>query len=145
MTTLSSSKAVDGRDPLFFVWAAVATFIATSIAVRSWFLGDRVVIGVAAGAFVISVVRRLVSPSPSIDLVLGGLDSLAWASAAVTCLVLLFSGWRKRTAWDWTLDWGRASRSRPLWIVAPTVASRAATTIGAVVTRRGRGRGRASC
>jgi hypothetical protein len=98
MTTLSSFKAVNDRDPLFFVWAAIATFIATSIAVRSWFLGDRVVFGVAAGAFVISVVRRLVSPSPSIDLVLGGLDSLAWASAAVTCLVLVLSGWRKRTA-----------------------------------------------
>jgi len=74
------------------------SFVAASIAIRSSFLGDRVVFGAAAGAFVLWTIRALLaSANPGATLVIDRLVSLLWAIGAIASLVLLVSASRQRT------------------------------------------------
>jgi hypothetical protein len=96
MTTFSSSGAATSwRDPMFLFGMIAALFISTMVATRSPLLGDRVVFGVGAASFVLEFVTKVFPPGPSVGLVIGGVESLAWAGAAFTCLLLLIpESWR---------------------------------------------------
>jgi hypothetical protein len=97
LTTFASSETAAGwRDPFFLFGTIAATFISVMVATRSPLLEDRIVFGVGAGSFVLEFVTKVFPPSPSVGLVIGGLESLAWAGAAFGCLMLLIpESWRQ--------------------------------------------------
>src|SRR2546428_2258306 len=61
LTTFSES-ALHGRNPLLIFGFIASIFITTSIAMRSSFVGDRIVFGAAAVGFFFWVVMNFVSP-----------------------------------------------------------------------------------
>jgi hypothetical protein len=69
--------------------------ITASIAVRSTFLGDRVVFGAAAAAFVLWLLRSSLSLDPFATSVVNVLASLMWVIGAVASLVILIRFLRK--------------------------------------------------
>src|SRR5438093_13462877 len=95
LTTFSKS-ALHGRDPLLIFGFIASIFITTSIAMRSSFVGDRIVFGAAAVAFFLRLITNLVSPSGSAASVISVFVSLAWSIGAVGALVVLISVSRRR-------------------------------------------------
>ena len=84
-----SRSAPYERNPILIFGLMASTFIAVSIASRSPFLGDRLVFGPAAGAFVLWLVRAVVPLGPLTTSVMNGLVSLMWAIGAVAALLAL--------------------------------------------------------
>src|SRR5206468_10853000 len=87
LTTFSKS-ALHGRDPLLIFGFIASIFITTSIALRSSFVGDRVVFGAAAVALTLRLIINLVSPGALATSVINGFVSLAWAIGAIGALVV---------------------------------------------------------
>jgi hypothetical protein len=83
--------------PILIFGLVGSSFITASIAIRSSFLSDRVVVGAAAGASVLRLITSLISPNPGATLVVDRLVSLLWAIGAVASLVFLISPSRQRT------------------------------------------------
>jgi uncharacterized membrane protein len=79
------------RDPILIFGLIASIVITALIAVRSTFLGDRVVFGAAAAAFVLWLLRSLLSLGPSASSVVNVLASLMWAIGAVASLVILLA------------------------------------------------------
>lgn len=92
-----SGSEQHARDPILIFGFIASIVITASIASRSSFVGDRVVFGTAAGAFVLSLITAVVALSRLAIAVITGLVSLMWTIAAVATLVILISGLRRRT------------------------------------------------
>ncbi len=96
-TMLPSFREAAHKGGLFVLFGrVVGTLIGVMVASRSSYLGDRIFFGVIAGTLVVDFVTDLFRPSPSVDLVIAVLETLAWAGAAVTCFVLLVTSRRQR-------------------------------------------------
>jgi hypothetical protein len=96
-TMLPSFREAAHKGGLFVLFGrVVGTLISVMVASRSSYLGDRVFFGVIAGTIVVDFVTDVFRPSPSVDLAIAGLETLAWAGAAVTCFVLLMTSRRQR-------------------------------------------------
>jgi hypothetical protein len=80
------------------IFGLVASVVITgSIASRSRFVGDRVVFGAGAAAFLLWLVTALVLPGRLAMSVINGFVSLLWAIGAAASLVILVFAFRRRT------------------------------------------------
>lgn len=83
------------RGPILIFGLIASLVITALIAVRSAFLGDRVVFGAAAAAFVLWLLRSLLSLGPFATSVVNALVSLMWVIGAIASLVILVRFLRK--------------------------------------------------
>jgi len=82
---------------LLLIFGLIASIAITAlIAARSTFLGDRVVFGAAAAAFVLRLLRSLLSLGPFATSVVNALVSLMWVIGAIASLLILIRLLRKR-------------------------------------------------
>jgi hypothetical protein len=79
------------RDEVLIIGLLFSVFVAACVGFRSPFLRDRVIFGLAAGAFVLKTIRVAVLLGPGLALTIGGLESLLWIIAAITALIGLRS------------------------------------------------------
>jgi hypothetical protein len=91
----SAERDLWGTIQLFFFFP-FAIFIGACIAVRSKFVGDRVVFGVTAGSIAVNLAERAFSLGPAIEVIIRRVETIAWAGAALVCLALLVPGSRPR-------------------------------------------------
>lgn len=84
------------HDPFLIISSVFAIFIEAAIAIRSPFVGDRVVFGGAAAATLLRLMIRLASPNPSTKLLIAGFASFAWTVAAVGVVLIFVSVSRSR-------------------------------------------------
>ncbi len=80
-----------GRDALLILGLLFSAVVLGCIAYRSPFMRDRVVFGAAAGAFPLKVSRLAVLPGLGMLPVLGALESLLWAMAALAAAIAFVS------------------------------------------------------
>jgi hypothetical protein len=84
------------RDPILIFGLIASIVITALIAVRSAFLGDRVVFGAAAAAFALWLLRSSLSLDPFATSVVNVLASLMWVIGAIASFVILIRFLRKR-------------------------------------------------
>lgn len=98
MTSLRSlSRSVPlGHDPILICGLVAAIVITVSIAIRSPSLADRIVFGTAAGAFIVWLIKAVVSFGPSATTIINGFVSLLWTLGAVASFVFLISDSRRQ-------------------------------------------------
>ena len=77
------------RDRILIFGLIASIVITVSISVRSVFVGDRVVFGAAAAAFVLWLLRSLFSLGPSTTSVVNILVPLMWVIGAIASLAIL--------------------------------------------------------
>lgn len=94
ITSLKPSSPNE-RDPILIFGLIASIVITVSISVRSAFLGDRVVFGAAAAAFVLWLLRSLFSLGSSATSVVNILASLMWVIGAIASLAILTRVLRK--------------------------------------------------
>ena len=100
-TALTSVRAVRqtaplAHDPVYVLALMVCLAASVSVAIRSSFVGDRVVFGAAAGAFVLWLVTAVISPGPVAMRVINRCISVIWAIAAVASFIILIHISRRR-------------------------------------------------
>jgi hypothetical protein len=88
ITSLRPSRPHE-RDLILILGLIASIVITASIAVRSTFSRDRVVFGAAAAAFVLWLVRSLLSLGPSATSVINAFAWLMWVIGAIASLVIL--------------------------------------------------------
>ena len=84
------------RDPIMIFGLIASVVITGSIASRSSFVGDRVVFGVGAAAFLLWLITALVLPGASATSVINGFVSLLWTIGAIASSVILVRIFRRR-------------------------------------------------
>ncbi len=94
ITSLKPSSPNE-RDPILIFGLIASIVITALIAVRSTFLGDRVVFGAATTAVLLSLLRSLLSLGPSATSLVNVLASLMWAIGAIASLAILTGVLRK--------------------------------------------------
>ncbi len=87
-TTLSTIKPEHSRDPAFILFFVFTIWVVANVGMRSLFLGDRVIFGMATAGLVLRLVTILISPGPITTLILETLRSICWATGAVAAAVL---------------------------------------------------------
>jgi len=100
--SITSLRSISGptphrRDPIMIFGLVASVVITGSIASRSRFVGDRVVFGAGAAAFLLWLVTALVLPGRLAMSVINGFVSLLWAIGAAASLVILVFAFRRRT------------------------------------------------
>jgi hypothetical protein len=82
------------REVILILGLALSVFIATSIVIRTSFVGDRVVFGAVGVALLLALITQITLPTGLAAAVIHGLRSVAWILAAICSVVILSTSWR---------------------------------------------------